>query len=400
MDSEESEYDLDACRDQLSLAKIRIMTEKNSVFFSTVVLRMDHEIKEDIGVDGHGRPIKTAATDGLKCYYHPEFWSGLTQEERAGLVLHETMHVILEHPLRRMERHPGKYNDAGDYAANLIIDQAGFELPTGGLLDYAYENMSTEEIYDLLPEPPEDDGNNHGGSIGMDLLDPFEGMTPAEKEKAAKKMQQDIDDILVQATVASRTAGDAPGTIPGHIERYVEELLNPKIPWYRYMHQFKRALARDDYSFRRPNRRFLPDMILPGRDGEKMDRCAFIVDASGSVSDEEFSHMIGETAKFMKDLRPELVNFIQFDTHIKTNDELRTLRDLRKVDFHGRGGTRIDEVFEWINENKPVVSVIFTDGYFNMPEENLPKTPIIWIIHDNPTWESPVGKVIHFEYDV
>ncbi|MBT7452187.1 MAG: hypothetical protein HN793_15220, partial [Rhodospirillaceae bacterium] len=70
-----------------------------------------------------------------------------------------------------------------------------------------------------------------------------------------------------------------------------------------------------------------------------------------------------------------------------------------EVDFHGRGGTNITEVLEWIIENKPVVSVIFTDGGFRWPEHLKPTSPIIWLIHDNPTWTAPVGKVIYIDYN-
>jgi len=66
-----------------------------------------------------------------------------------------------------------------------------------------------------------------------------------------------------------------------------------------------------------------------------------------------------------------------------------------RIDFRGRGGTAIDPVMEWGQKNKPDVLVVFTDGYFR-PASFDPGVPVIWIIHDNPKWTAPFGKVIHY----
>ena len=68
---------------------------------------------------------------------------------------HEVMHVVLMHHIRRQERHAEKWNVAADYAINNHLIVNGFILPEGGLVDDQYADMSTEHIYNLLPEPPQ-----------------------------------------------------------------------------------------------------------------------------------------------------------------------------------------------------------------------------------------------------
>lgn len=380
---------------ELSIAKVGLMSKENCTFFASVCLSLEHKL--DWNCD-------TAYTNGKMCGYHPEFFLSQPPEVRVSNVFHETGHVFCQHIDRCQGRDWGLWNQATDHAVNLIAKKAGLTIPTGWLCDIRFTGMSAEEIYDILlaeqpPQPPQQPPQLPPGpcrgagstTLGPDLI------KPATPEEAAA-IKNDIDTILVQAAMQSKMAGDKPGSIPADIERYVENLLNPKVPWHRLMSSYARKFSKQDYTFAKPNRRFFPDYYLPSRHSEKMDRCAFIVDASASVNDAEFSHMLNETASFMKQLQPEKIDFIQFATRIRSNDELKSIKDIEKVNFINGGGTRIAPVLEWVIKNKPVVAVIFTDGKFSMPELR-PKTPILWIIHGNTEWTAPFGRVIHFDFD-
>lgn len=373
----------EAAYQALSKAKIGLMSKDGCAFFASVCLSMKHLIDEE---------CPTAYTNGLMCGYNPTFFLAYSPEYRESTVFHETGHVCLQHPSRCGDRDFQLWNIAGDHVINLIAKNMGFSIPNDWLCDSRFTGMSTEEIYDILVKEnqknPEKLSNTN--PLNNDIRLP-------DTEEKATAIKDEVDGILIQAAMQGKMAGEDPGNIPGEVARHIEKLLNPKIPWYRLMRSYARKFSKENYSLQKRNRRF-PDHILPSRYSEKMASCAFIVDASGSVNDNQFSHMINETSAFIKDLEPEIIDFIQFDTKIKTNDKVKTLADLRAVNFHGRGGTRIAPVFDWIIENKPVVSVIFTDGFFAMPELR-PKTPILWIIHSNPTWTAPVGRVIHFEFD-
>lgn len=98
--------------------------------------------------------IPTAATDGRTIYYNPEFFAKLSNEEVAGVMLHEVLHCAFLHIPRERGRDHERWNYAADYAINpMVIENPRFKLPKGALLDDQYAGRRVEEIYDMLPEP-------------------------------------------------------------------------------------------------------------------------------------------------------------------------------------------------------------------------------------------------------
>ena len=93
----------------------------------------------------------TMATDGKVIYYYPEFVLGLSEPELQGVLVHEALHVVYEHPLRRGKRHPKIWNIACDYVINAYLYwDLKLELPLGGLLSYKYKGMTAEKVYSIL----------------------------------------------------------------------------------------------------------------------------------------------------------------------------------------------------------------------------------------------------------
>lgn len=115
-------------------------------FFGTLALYLIVEERPD---------VLTMATDGTHLFYAPKFLDTITPDELKGVVVHEVFHCALKHPLRRKGRDPERWNIACDYALNLDVIAAGFKLPKGALLDQRYKGMCAEEIYALLPNPPQ-----------------------------------------------------------------------------------------------------------------------------------------------------------------------------------------------------------------------------------------------------
>ena len=357
--------------DALSKAKILLMTKQNSVFFTTLCFSLRHEFVDD---------IPTACTDGKTVSYSPEFFMQLNAEERVFLVLHETLHCAYLHMLRLGDMNPRKWNIAADHVINLQLIERGYKMPQGGLADPKYKGMSTEEVYALLPDNP-------SAPCDMDLKPSTE---PAEQVKG------DIQDALVRAALQSKMSDDKPGTIPGEIEIFLDRLLNPKLPAKRILQKYLNAYTKNDYSFKKPNRRFLPKHYLPSLHSESLGDIAIAVDTSGSVTDGEFNRFISETAGILRMMKPTKISFIQFDTSIKAVNEVCSVRDLMNVEFTGRGGTVVTEVIDWVNNNKPQVTLIFTDGHFRFRGENT-RNDVIWLIHGNPGFTSGFGKVIHYD---
>jgi len=354
----------------LSKAKIALMSRADSAFFTTVCFSLKHVWNDK---------IPTARTNGTVIEFSPQFFMSLDQEERVFLMLHETMHVAYLHMDRLLTRDARKWNRAADYVINLQLVERGFKMPAVGLLDKQFAGMSTEEVYNLLPDDPE---------FEMDLM-------PSDLDP--DQLQSDVQDILVRARLQSRMSGDAPGSIPGDIEIFLDRLLDPKLPWNRILQKYLQKFAKTDYSFRKPNRRHFPQHYLPSLYGEALIDLAVAVDISGSVSDEEFNRIVSETASILRMMKPEKITLVQFDTEIKSVEEVRNIQELMKVKFTGRGGTLISPVFQWANENKPQALLIFTDGGFRFYDYPC-NVDTLFLIHDNPGFTAPFGKVVHYEH--
>ena len=113
--------------------------------------------------------IIAAATDGKDVFFNSDFLNSLPDAQQDGLLLHEILHAALLHPLRLRARDPQQWNIAADIVVNgMILHQAGFELPEGGLRDQKLEHLSVEEVYELLPPKAAD----HFQLSNPDLLSP------------------------------------------------------------------------------------------------------------------------------------------------------------------------------------------------------------------------------------
>jgi len=357
----------------LDRTKILLMTKMDVVFFTTLCFSLKHFFCTS---------IPTACTNGTYIKYNPTWFMSLSPEERLFIMLHETLHCAYLHMIRVGSRSFVRFNIAADHVINLFLISRGYRMPVGMLADPQYSNMTTEQVYDLLPV---DTPSNFNTDIELPESDPME----TEKE---------LTDLIVRASVSSQMSGDSYGSIPGDIQIFLNRLLKPRLPWQKILSRFMTKFAKTRYTFKRPNRRFLPDHILPGMYGETISNIAIAVDTSGSVTNANFLRFISETHGIIKKLNPDKVTFIQFDTSIKSIDEVKSVKQLMGLKFTGRGGTNSAEVIEWANTNKPTALLIFTDGYFT-DYGHRTKSPVIWLIHNHPTFNSEFGKVIHYDIE-
>ena len=354
----------------LTKAKIQLMSRPDSVFFTTVCFSLKHIWDEK---------IPTACTNGKYIKFNPAFFMSLSLEERIFLLIHEAMHVAYLHMARLSTRNALKWNYAADYVINHQLIERGFKMPVGGLHDPKYAGMSTEEVYDLLAE---------------DIQIPFD-MDLEGGDVPDDELTNEVQDILVRASVASKMSGDKPGTIPGEIQIFLDRLLSPKLPWNRILQKYLQTFSKSDYTFKKPNRCFFPKHHLPSLYSESLMDIAIAVDTSGSVSDSDFNRFVTEVHSILRMMKPEKITLVQFDTGIKSVTPIRNVQELMKCEFKGRGGTLISPVLEWANENKPQLLLVFSDGEFRF-YDYLTKSKVLWVIHDNPAFVAPQGKVIHY----
>ena len=363
----------------LDKAKFELLTAKGSAFIANVLLNLKIVEKED---------IRTAAVDGITMYIAPTMWNSFSLKERMFVLAHEAWHVAYGHTcMDTSGLDQETLFKAADYTINNMLHQAGYSMPDWVLMNLDWKDLSTKEIYDIL------------------LLDKTSPNSPdtfsqAKSKTEAQTIKQQIDKILVQSAIAAEKANEA-GTIPSDVNRAIQKLVHPKLPWFRILHKFLKQFDKSDYSYKRPNRRYLPNYLPSLLSDNKLLDIAIATDASGSVADEDYTVFFTEIHTILKKLKPKKITLLPFTTEIEEEIVLKKSSDIFKIKSDGYGGTDIEPVLHWAIKNKPKLLIVFSDMDFWFPEGLVPSCPVIWIYKSTYRTDSsisvPFGKVIYYD---
>lgn len=397
------------CLRAVQKAKMQLMFIKNSGFTVSVLMALKLKITNE---------VPTAAVDGITVFVNPKFFLSLADEERVFLLAHEAWHLVLDHIARAdevIEVDLEKYNKAADHVINLMLKNKGYRMPSNGLADPKYTGMSTEQVYALLedapnqPNPMQDiippsaspDVDSGAGNNGKS-----DSNSSGNQGMTAQDIKDHIDDTLMQAAMANQSQGEGYSEdIPPHILKRIHDLAKPNIPWSRLYKKFLLDRKRDDYSFKRRNKR-VEDFYMPALYNESCKDFVVATDISYSISADEISAFFKETEYARKQLKPTITRVIQWHTQIASIHEIGLRESLGKIPFEDTGGTNIYPLFEYLIKNPPKSCVIFTDGEFSMWDKpSLIKFPVIWVIYNRhrkgEDWFKPsFGQVVYYEPDI
>lgn len=364
----------------LSKTLIHMMQERSLAFYAELVVRLKMSFKK----------CGTAYTDYKSITYDEDFFMKLNKDERLFVVLHELLHVALLHNLRRGNRDSKKWNIAADYAINgLIYNDLGITIPKGALHDKKYNGLSVEEIYTQLEDDP--DSDSFLGSEDLQGL----GSNSPETESAIREAQTAIGEMMEEALQSLKMQGKEAGKLPAGIELFIKELEKPILPWNIILSRYLHAKVKGGTNWKRRNRRH-PEVYLPSRKKEGLERIDFVIDTSGSISSEEFVQFLSEIDQVLKQFKPKSIGVSQFDTVHYGTEIVNKTTDIKAIKFKGGGGTDIEDTFDKIKEYPTKCFLILTDGYLDIPT-NHPEQDIIWLVYDNPDFTSSYGKVIHWK---
>lgn len=343
----------------LSKVKIKLFYHKGAAFLATIMCSVQFEWDTE---------IPTAATNGKKIIWNPYFFMSIHIEERVFVLAHELYHIAFQHIYRRNSRDPMIYNIAGDHVINNMLINNGYSVSKLGFnifADHKYHNWSVDRVYeDIMQNPPP-----NAGKCGLadDLKE--EDIQPGD--------QMESIGTLVAAIQASKMAGEA-GVIPGDIEELIQEFLNPILPWEVLIQNFLNELSYDDYSYRRPNRRY-DDPLLPSLTSDgALEELNWYIDVSGSITGHMLKRFFSEMKYVIETFNPVRVNIIQFDTRITKVSVFEQEDDFTCLEVSGRGGTNLSPVKAHIEEKPPNAAIIFSDmECAPMDEVNI---PVLWCV--------------------
>jgi predicted metal-dependent peptidase len=147
----------------------------------------------------------------------------------------------------------------------------------------------------------------------------------------------------------------------------------PKISWKEIVKRFRNSIMdRERLASRmKINRRY--DLMNPGYRKKHKSKLAFFVDVSGSMSDKQLQEGFAVINKVCEHAD---ITYGTFDTEIKQIE--KKYRKAKTFKVHGRGGTDVQCVIDYVDEHKFDGLVVYSDMYFSEPTK--PKnTKVLWL---------------------
>ena len=360
----------------------------------------------------------TAATDGRNFYYNSRFVDMLKPKEIEFLFGHEVLHCVYDHFGRRGDRDPQLFNIANDYCVNADLKKhrvGEFITSVPCLYDAKYQDMSSEEIYDILYENAEkidisslidkllDDHLDGDGQDGNGEKD--ENGNPKNgkgRPKLSPEERQKIKDEIKEAVLAAAAASDGAGNLPAGVKRIIEDMTAPKMNWRELLRMQLESTIKSDYTWMRNSRRgWHMDAVMPGMKLDPMIDIAISIDASGSMLDKMLKDFLAEVAGIMEQFPNYRIHVVSFDTQVYNPQQFdsENLDDITGYEIMGGGGTDFDCVFQYFKDNEiePKRHIMFTDGYPNGSWGDEQYCDTVFIIHGSTTIVPPFGQYAYYE---
>ena len=397
------------------LLKARVRAMSAMPFYGTLFLHL--RIRRVEGSLGDILVPTAAVTPYGVMYYNAKFIEELDISEVQFVLAHEVMHVALMHLERMGNRERHKANIAADLAINNLIKH-DFTIPhvlSPEMYDDKWKNMSFEEIYDKLPEPEECNGDcstcplkNGSGSASdygkykckYGVFDKHITKEDIDKMKDGKTAEADAmgipKDVVEQSPENSpewRTVlndalnnGRAAGVLPAGMERYIEDLIEPKLSWKEILAQFIVRSIPYDYQWRRPSRKSISSgFFMPSVKREEIN-VTICVDTSASITNDELVEFMSEVMGMIRTFENIKINLYSCDTMLSEVTKVGNEYDLQTTRLVGGGGTSYVPIFHEIRDNieyqNTKVLIYFGDMAARFPnEDDVPKgLTTIWVV--------------------
>lgn len=431
----------------IRLMKSRLRLLCTNGFYGLLLMHMILTIDEE---------CETAATDGVRIYFGPNFLEKLTDSQIDFVMMHEILHVVLQHCSRYGDFEPERFNIACDIVVNSIIlesmsgNRRNIQLGKFGELMHETPNgkegsgFTAEEVYAMLPamkgkksiNMPGSKGNgnkgnscrkkNEGASFSADSAGGGgrgQGVSSdSDSNKGGNGVFDDHDRwkntaddnslreawekrVVDAAEVISiRDPSDQRGLIPAFAKRLIDELKKPQTDWRTILNEFVQEEI-CDYSFNPPDRRFGDsDFYLPdfNKKDESVKNILFMIDTSGSMSDEMITAAYSEIKGAIDQFNGKLEGWLGFfDAAVIKPKPFSDVDEFLIIRPQGGGGTDFEVIFDYVDakmsDEPPLSIIILTDGYAPFPdEEKANGIPVLWLLNNN-TVEPPWGKIARIE---
>lgn len=402
---------------RILIARMNILTKNG--FFGLLLMHMKFALDDTVG---------TAATDGERIFFDPAFLDELSDSELVFILMHEIMHVVLKHSFRAGGRDAYAFNIACDIVVNSnILQAAGGDLRSITLANYGESMHKTpagdegslytaEEVYEMLPAAMKNSwpgvgagagipgsGKGKSGS-GSGSVDPGNGNGAGgfsdDHSRWGSAGDEALEALWGNWIRDAYEASKGRGNIPLGAARSLKELMEPKTDWRTLLNDFIQEEI-VDYSFMPPDRRYADSpFFLPDFNETEMTvkDVLFMIDTSGSMSDEEITQAYSEVKGAIDQFGGRLEGWLGFfDAAVVPPKPFIDENEFKMIRPEGGGGTSFDVIFDYVRSemaDREIASIIIlTDGWAPFPEESAAMgIPVLWMI-DNEAITPPWGRV-------
>lgn len=349
-------------------------------FISTIFSSLDRRIDPN---------VPTACVGGTRVRFNPEWMDTLNDEELMFVAAHEALHVAFLHSYRIGDRDPHLWNIAGDACINLelttITGANKMTMPSnkdgtprGVLIPWVDSDMTAEIVYQKLQE---EGGEKYkpGFDGEIDLEGPGAGNAGQAGDDADGRATQMSESEVVTMVLQAAKVAFASGDKSSLIERIVGAARASTTDWKEELRAAVSVSAKNDYSFKRFNRRFVyQGVYLPTLYSEEIGELVVGVDVSGSVTQHQLECIQQELYPIVEDVHPSKVVVMYCHSHVCLVEEFQQ-GELIELKIPEVGGTDMREIIEEIGRRnlRPAACIIFTDMMTPFPEEE-PEYPLLW----------------------
>ena len=429
-----SESKIKGCIKRLLLSRMRILY--NHGFYGLLLMHMIYAVSEE---------IETACTDGVRITFGIDFLDSLSDSELDFVMMHEILHVVLQHCFRGDVEDPEAYNIAADIVVNSnIMLENGMKASSITLSKYGIamhvapdgkegHEYTAEQVYAMLPKNLNKKGNNKspGSAVGRAKKENKKGNNKGPgsavgraKKEISKEQHQPVrvwddhsrwgkheeDDTLrdvwvkrfedAAEAIKIRDPSKARGLLPAFAERILKELKKTQTDWRTILNDFIQEEV-VDYSFAPPDRRFDDSpFFLPDFNGkeDRVEDILFMIDTSGSMLDDMIAATYSEVKGAIDQFNGKLKGWLGFfDAAIIKPQPFSDENEFKIIKPAGGGGTDFQIIFEYVfhhmSDKLPASIIILSDGYAPFPLEKLAGgIPVLWLLNNeevNPPW----GKI-------
>ena len=324
--------------------------------------------------------------------YNPEYFEGLDDNQRTGVLIHEFYHLVFEHVLSRLpdelvevvkakdtrdiSREKQQlfklWNVAADLSINCMIGAENLPdkccIPGGEKFEELESFQTAEYYYEYLKEMREqkkqEAGEGEPGGEGdlsdelsegqFDSHDDWGDADATTSDIAKERLKDNIKQAAQEAAKSNNW-----GSVSRDMRKEIMDRLVTKVDWRRVLRYFVKTSQKAEKRStpRRLNNRY--PFIHPGKKVRRQASIAVSIDQSGSVSDNMLAAFFSELNK-LADIATFTV--IPFDTEVDASKVFVWKKgENRKRERVLYGGTDFNAPTKYVNDNSFDGHIVLTD---------------------------------------